>query len=90
MVSLRGHYRGVRKRPWGRYAAEIRHPWKKIGVWLDTFETLEEAALAYDGAVRSLGVSKAKTNFPTTPIIFTAAATGSLWISTSPLTVVGL
>ncbi|KAI3466690.1 hypothetical protein Pfo_023353 [Paulownia fortunei] len=58
MASTReGHYRGVRKRPWGRYAAEIRDPWKKT----------REAALAYDGAARSLRGTKAKTNFPTPP-----------------------
>ncbi|MCO5613241.1 hypothetical protein L7F22_067517 [Adiantum nelumboides] len=78
-------FRGVRQRVWGKWVAEIREPNRGERLWLGTFATAREAALAYDQAARILYGSCARLNLPKVTDCHILSLPESCYNTTGPL-----
>lgn len=72
------NYRGVRQRTWGKWVAEIRQPCRGARLWLGTFPSSYEAALAYDEAAKAMYGESARLNLPDISNVSSSAAAGSV------------
>ncbi|XP_078181448.1 putative dehydration-responsive element-binding protein 2H [Carex rostrata] len=76
--NIKCNYRGVRQRTWGKWVAEIREPNNGARLWLGTFNTSDDAALAYDEAARAMYGDSARVNFPVTDASATTASVSGM------------